>query len=574
MGLTAQQVDAVLQESLHRKFFELDVDGGLPRDAGDRAKAAEELLRQCRLSYSAGNRLEGVTALLHIAEDELVSAQPNRDTGGSMATAEAQVDLSAHPLETLKKFETTLLGHPQETEDQAREVQENLALVRAEIARKTGSSPQPAQAIASAVAQEAASTSLNGNSGPHPEVVHADEVVLVDRAALEDQLSFKIMRAHEIDPSDVPSITDDQLQWILAHPEGSGTPAVSPAPTPVATPAVPQPDQSEIIETTRMVINRDPEPVPATPPPEPTQDAPKSDLDPEREELEGQVTGPLLKAYGRGRTDVPGLGINELRFMIQNPEGRVTAEQLAAAKALDEDADGAAQATPPEPAIAETEPAQKVAVSPEMVVTKEVLGPEQVDHFLPQDATATNESIPVSLETVQVSNSRMTKSQALGTVPPANPAQEIIDREQFPTPPEIDGKPPRLPFDMSKLDDDSLRSLHAQMHAVHSRANYIVGIWEGELRDIVKLRKGEEVTAANNAPTKDPDDSRKRLTDAQREALVAATPEVVALKEREHDIERILRQLRTLRDGYSSDVSTCSRQWAMRKEESNGAVAR
>lgn len=557
--LTTEQVDAVLQESLHREYWELDTDGNLPRDPKDRKTAASDLIKQCRLSYRAGNRTDGVLALLHLAEDDLV-AGTDHDTTGERMAATAEVDLSEHSLESLKKFETALLNYPQDNE----EVQQNLSLVRAEILSKGGENTwdnELPQGLAPT------STPEHTQETKHAQSVADAPAAGLDRDALVDQISFGMMRAHSIDPSDMPNLSVERLQEIIANPGGAqeAQPVAQTPPSP-APPAPSQPEPSgETIETTRMVIEPPPEPVQETPQPEP---GPKSDLDPVREELESQITGPMLKAFGRGRLEVPEIGINELRFMIENPEGRVTQEQLAAAKALDAGTEGAAQASPPEPAVAETEP----------VVTQEPEVPDRSEEITPPTESADSPGVPLVQSVTETlaaepapAPQRITKAQAFGKEPPANPAQEIIDQEGFPTPPEIDEKPPRLPFDMSKLDDDSLRSLHAQMHAVHSRANFIVGLWEGELRDIVKLRRGEEVRAANEAPTKDPDDSRKRLTDAQRESIVAADAEVVRLKEQEHGIERILRQLKALRDGYSSDVSTCSRQWAMRKEESAGA---
>ena len=265
--------------------------------------------------------------------------------------------------------------------------------------------------------------------------------------------------------------------------------------------------------------------------------------------LEGGLTH---NSYGRGRRDVPGIGTNELRFMVENPEGRVTQEQLLAARALDEVGGESERASSADPDGGSAADGKSPVDSAEQSATSGTPAPE-------------------AQEEAPVESQRVTKARAQSMEPPENPAQEVIDQEHFPVPPEIDEKPPHLPFDLSKCSDEEIASFHARFHACHSRANYVVGLWEGRLRDLVKLRKGREVEVANEAPKKDPEDSRKRLTDAQREAYVAADPTVVSYRDQEHEVERVLRQLRVLRDGYAADVSTCSRQWAIRKDESGAA---
>lgn len=583
MTLTVEQVDLVISESLYRGFFENDLDGNEITDPSARSDAAEELVRQARLSYSVGNRSEGVTSLLFIAE-----GRPPGDTQpqGDETNMSEAADLSRQSPEALQKFEATLMNYPPSPE-----VEANLALVRAAMQERGVPSGGQAAAPAPAAPPVAAPP-----SAPVPDA---------ERTALEDQITLPIMRAYGIDPSQISSLTNDQIRSILANPGHDQAtpppaPAVPPVPDPalVASPPTPEPT-GETIQTTRMVVDQPPVEQPA-PVAQPVASAATSNA---REQLEEQVTGPMLKAYGRGRRDVADgtIGDNELQFMIEHPDGRVTKEQLEAAKTLDaQSAPVAAEPVeaPPQPTIAEqvavpspgTVAAPVEQPAPDLMAALEeslatppatptlapptplaAPAPDAFAPAAPPEASApapaaTPAPDPVDLSAIQVSQPAPAQ---ISSDLPVSAAAEIISRENLPVPPEIDGQPPRLPFDLSKCSDDDLRSYHAQFHACHSRANHLVGLWEGELRDIVKLRKGAEVQVMNGLPVKD---GRTKLTDAQRDAMAAAHPEVVKLREHEHGVERKLRQLAALRDGYGRDVSTCSRQWAMRKEETRGSA--
>lgn len=543
MIFEAQQVDHILSEALSAGYFEADTDGNLPRDPADRHKAAVELIRQCKLSHDAGVRTDGVVNLLFIAGEQ---KQPETKGGDSMSAAD---DLTKQPDAMLLKLEEALGNY-----EQSEEVVENLNLIRAEMEKRGLASEAPA---------------TNGNA--EPEMVVQKEVLGppqvdsflsdsdVDRAALEDRLTFKIMRAHGIDPSEVAGLSDETLAWIVEHPEPNGGEAVEPV--------IPPP--SDAIQTTKMVVNRD-KPAPAAPaaapPPAPeTEDTGASAMSPERTELEEQVTGPMLKAYGRGRKDIPEIGDNELRFMVEHPDARVPPNDLLAARLLDDGVGSAApEAEPVVPTIAELARAQKAEAPDAFAPPAEDPTPDPTPDHTPDPVQGTTQVVTMTTTPVTPATANKPLLKDL----PANPAQEIIDTENFPTPPEIDEKPPRLPFDLSKCSDEEIQSFHAQFHACSSRANYVVGLWESELRDVVKLRKGREVEAYNSLPAKD---GRTKLTNEQRDSMVQADAEVVGYRNQEHEVEKILRQLKVLQSNYSSDVAVCSRQMNMRHKESDGA---
>lgn len=465
--------------------------------------------------------------------------------------ATATVDLSEHSLESLQKFETTLMGYPADNP----EVQQNLALVRAAIADKGGSAaPEPTfqpDPVVEAVVEAA------------PEV---------DRAALENQLTFQIMRAHKIDPSMVDDLSIEELQWILSHDgESASAPVVGTAtrhssadnehppgtvypPEPVAEEERPQPEYAEM--GTQVHIKE----------PEPTPEAPAAPaVDDEREELEGQITGPILKAYGKGRVDVPGLGSNELRFMVENPEGKVTQDQLAAAQALDA---GGVDVSPTD----DTDTTPTVAEVAEAIAEDTVARiEEQITQFkeggtvevIPAAKAAS--SAPQPEPVVFVNQTPPWEAQ-----PSPDRAQEIIEREQFPIPIDLE-QPPKFPADISKVSFEDLYSLHAQFHAVEARANWVIALEEDKSSDLQELLSGREVEVRNEAPEKNPDDARKKLTEAQRESLVAADPEVKGIKKEIHSHAKVLRKLKVLRDNYHRDVDRCSRQMTRFIEERSGA---
>lgn len=575
--LRDDQVEAVITEALAQDFFETGPDGSLPNDIDDRRKAAVELVRQATLSSAVGNDHPGVAALLRIAEVDSGPVTSTPPEGDIMAATDAE-QLAAQPNEMLPKLLQTLSGFEQ-TDD----VKANVALIQAEMERRGLPIPETSAPAAAPAAAEPAQA---------PPV--AQETPQVSRQDLEDRLTFPMMRAHQIDPSEISSLTDSQLQWIIDHPAGGEAPTAAPAATQQEEPV----DPGDVIQTTRMVTTP-PEPAPAAPAPvaQPTiaEQNGGSAISSQREDLEAQITGPILKVYGRGHMDVPEIGDAELGFMIANPDGRVTQDALDAAKALDRgesvnahdldtdtDNDDGAQ-----PTIAEQKREAKAEVPP--AASQEVHSPASASAFAPAaeaaveaaaaeapPTTAPSSASPDPAPAVEpiappaASGGRVTRQSALNRELPENPAQSIIDKENFPIPPTLDEQTPRLPFDLSQCSDQEIASYHAKFHACSVRMNYVVGLWESELRDAIKLRKGREVEVANDLPAKD---GRTKLTDAQREAMVQADGEVVRLRGEEHEIEKVLRQLRVLGDNYSRDVAVCSRQFSIRHREAEGARA-
>lgn len=549
LDLSSEQAAKILEVALAASFYER-YDGALPRDEKQRQEDAREMVRQCRLSFLAGNRKQPLVDILYLA-----GVEPGENSSeGERTTVSDQEDLSQHSSEMLGKILEALETHRANaaTEQAREEIDGNIDIVRDEVLKRANGG----DAVAEKVAQTF--TSLDQTQSQPQQAAPQ-----VDRKALEDRLSFPIMRAHGIDPSQIDDLSDDELQWIIDHPDGGE----QPEPTPVAA-STPEPT-GETFETTRMVV-KEPEPEAPSAPKEAKADGPSD----ERLRMEEQVTGLMLKAFGRGRNEVPSeagiIGDHELRFMLDHPDGQVTLEELQAAQALDKQDQDEPE---PEPVltIAQQIAAQKAkeeggdGFTPEPAAEPEKpkrrgRPPKAKEEEQPQE--------PAENPAAEIPPSSPPKQTSITHDLPVNPAQERIDRENFPIPPEIDGDPPRLPFDLSKESDASIMSYHSRFHACAARANYIVGLWESELRDIQRLRKGREVEVANSLPIRD---GRAKLTESQREIMVQADEEVMRLKEEEHQVERVLRQLRVLSDSYSTSVAVCSRQMSMRHREADGA---
>jgi intein/homing endonuclease len=282
--------------------------------------------------------------------------------------------------------------------------------------------------------------------------------------------------------------------------------------------------------------------------------------------LEGALTH---NSFGRGRNDVPGIGDNELRFMLENPEGRVTKEQLLAARELDEVAAAGG------PAVQREEPNPRLAAIEEAIAEEEAAahgGPEAVhqpDGFAPPVAEPTPVLEPGGMK--KLVEEKIAPVDLHVPEEATRDAREhfdaLIKREHLPIPPDIEEEPPRLPFDMSKCSVEELYSLHARFHACEARISFLITNEEDSIGDLEKMRHGREVEVANELPTTI---DRKRPTEAQRTSLIAADPQVQIYLTAEHNIAKTLRKLKVLRDSYHRDCERSSRQLTRFSQEFAG----
>ncbi len=234
---------------------------------------------------------------------------------------------------------------------------------------------------------------------------------------------------------------------------------------------------------------------------------PEPQISPERAKLEEQVTGPMLKAWGRGRVDVINLSDEELAEMVAYPGGPTTRPG------------GEAFVEQP------VQPAQPALVTP------------TVPPRLPQQASAST-------------------------------ADEIISREKFPIAPEVE-QPPELPFDISRISDEELRSVHAQFHAVLARVNWILAQHRDEIYVSERALTARKVEAREALPKMV---ENKRLTRDEAAAMVASDLEVVRLEAEVAERKHPLIKLEAIAENARSTCARCSREWSMRKGESDPVV--
>lgn len=311
-------------------------------------------------------------------------------------------------------------------------------------------------------------------------------------------------------------LSDDQIQMIIDNPGG-----------PQVQPTSPMPDQQ-------------PATVPA--------------VSPEREKLESQVTGPMLKAWKLGRKSIPDMSDEELKLMVENPGGRPVA-------ALDQSQQPEVAAVVPPaaeqvPAPLAPAPAPPVAESPQ----------PDAGSVPPEQPVAT----PLPLAAPAPSSPPVPVARPASDVGQVNAAMEIIAREHFPIPPDIED-PYILPNDVSKVSDDELRSLHARAHAVEARINWVLSEFDDEIGDLERLLSDRRRVVKLQTPTSE---DGKRLTKDQVEARVEADEQVQAFIGQIKDIHKSTGKLKVIRDNAHRDCERLSRQWSMRFKEENFSPSR
>lgn len=308
--------------------------------------------------------------------------------------------------------------------------------------------------------------------------------------ALLAQLTWATMEAYGLTIQTAQALSNDQLREIIANPDG---PVAAAPPAASAAPAVA----------------------------------------PEREALEAQVTGPMIKAWGRGRKQIPDLSDADLSTMVQYPGGPSTVPADASVQSppqsAEEPASPQAAAAAASPPVAEPPPAAS-----------------------PAAPAATPPARPPS-DPTQVSD-----------------AMAIIEREHFPIPPDIED-PYKLPNDVSKESDVELRSLHARAHAVECRVNWVISDRDDEVGDLERLLADRRRVVKLETPTTI---DSKRLTKDQIEARIEADEQVIGFKSQIAVIQKGTGKLKVIRDNAHRDCERLSRQWSMRYKEENFSPAR
>lgn len=628
--LNSTQALAILEEAKNRGMME----GSIPTDEAFRQQYASQLVAHAMLAFENGNQDEAVMAVLFNAEVDMspsipvpppqapVAAPPPGPAAAPppgappaapspVAPQASSFDLSTMSDDTITGMITALEQPQYESQPN---VQQELATLKEEQARRAAGGGQVAQAAqpqavappaqapaptappappvaaaappapptapqtpvppgpplappeggappAPAAPPAADAPAAPGPQAPQPAVegdlaAATPEQEAAEKAQLEGQLNLAQLQAWGVDPAAVPTLSLDTLRGIVANPGG-----------PVATDTAASPS---------------PESVP---------------VNAQREALIAQITGPILKAYGRGRKEIADIGEQELALMVSLPEGNVTMEQLMGARQADGVSSsvlppalrqpaappaplapppGTPGAPPPAP-VAPAPPAPSAAPSafaPAAPEQPQAAAPPPPPPAPPTAPPAAPQApaAPVAPAPVQVAPVQPQMAPPAGAPPiPVGDgnerAMQIISQENMPIPPEIEGDPPRLPNDLSKVSDQELQSFHARFHACESRANWVISQFDDEIGGVKKLLRDRRREVAGSIGTVDSEG--KKLTKDAKEVLIESDVGVQQYVHQLEEIEKTVGKLKVLRDNYHQDVSTCSRQWSMRSGEAD-----
>jgi hypothetical protein len=443
-----------------------------------------------------------------------------------------------------------------------------------------------------------------------------------ERAELEGKLNYAMVKAHNTDLISLSKAPINELRYIVENPSGPvSTDSEEIAPKEEDKVAILESDvvgvtnpkldnalggivpvksvEQKVVTKADLNLNI-----------EEDQEENRGGISPERETLETLITGPILKAYGRGRKEVPDIGDNELRLMVLNPTGQISPEELQKAQMMD----GKSILVEPDPGktvvnampTPEQEDKAHEFVEAELAkdniilegpqdrslakaATESVNKPEELSdpitkseqaRFAPGDNPTTDTTLP-SGQIVKVLTKSPDKLPTVvdiddNEIDVAKPltgqarAMEIIEKENFPIPPNLSEQAPILPFDVSKCSRDELFSLHAMFHACESRINWVLTSFEDELGDIEKLRRVREIDVADSVPLISTEDG-KRITNEFRDAKVAADTLVIQYYEEEHEKKKTVNRLKVLQRNYLKDCERLSRQMSKYEREKNDA---
>jgi hypothetical protein len=582
--LNLDQCKAIYVESLNRGLIKTP-DGSVPTDESVLKRDAHDLVEAAMLASQAGNKSDNVNTLIYLSTVDMKPIMPELISNiahveslkdNNTVVQEGEFDFSQISDDVLdgliagldKYIETPIveIERAKFLAEKKRRADETQELPSAEKASQEsqsaaeGTSEQtpneicdassPAEStVGSQVHSEASGGQGSTGDGAKEDQSEAEDAGSFVRdkateengkgdnssaesseedgkiAELREQLNYDIIKAYDIELSKLDQLSQKQLELMIAYPTGTFKENAEEKVKEKDLEIFPHDRVQSVADIQEEKISQ----------PEFSKEVLGLDdqsvsLD-RREHLESQVTGPLLKVYGRGRREVPDIGDNELALMIANSDVKITQAQLDEARNKD-----------------------KKLYNTDSVATNEIQGTKvNLEEFKEVEVT------PVEFPE--------NKEKAAGEMN-QDDAMSIIIREAMPIPPELTGDGPILPEDVSKISRDELYSLHARFHACESRMNWLVIDQEDKLEDIIKLRYYREVKAAEEVPLVIDD---KRVTNEYRDGKVAADQGVLKYKDKEHPIKKTLKRLKVLRDNYCRDCERLSRQMSKYELEKNNA---
>lgn len=594
--LNDDQAKTILVEALNRGLYE-SLNNEVPQDSAQRMKDAEDLVSAANAAFNNGNRSDNVQTILFISdvdqkplpikEQQIAKAIANNDKNGSdESNFHNGIDLATlsdgviegliigldkyPPSEQVEEDRKAYLAEKERRENEkvGKDQDEPQSTTAQENGEKAGEAA-PEGSFASVEernqtdeesrsgepADNESSFDSSGGTDPaqgedagafaraqtpetSPEGKQAKAKAPKEdgsRVELEEQLTLPIIKAHGVDVSRLESIPIDKIQYMIENPDGPGDKKVPITDSEAEAAAV----TNKEVKAVQGIAADNPSPerviskedlgieVEKT-------TAPKATKEIDREYLEAQITGPTLKAYGQGRKSVPNIGINELRFMVEHPDGKVDPAELEAARSVDK------------------------------------LGQKIVDVVRETD----KEEIVIKGPPVEEVQEPKIKTKKWSDVRPEdisnevgeNHAQEIIAQEGFPIPPTYsDEQAPEFPMDMSKCSRDELYSFHAQFHAYETRINYILIEHEDRLNDWAHKRNYREAAVAKSVPFMGEDG--KRNTNEYRDVQVKGDEKVLELSNKEHESKKIVNDLKALQKNFHLSCERLSRQMSKYETE-------
>jgi hypothetical protein len=640
MDLNEQQQITILTEGINRGFYECP-NNAVPTDPVQRSEDAKRLVEACKLAYKNGNHSDNVNTILFVAECDMkpevpnISSEPSVTSSAPKSAKNNVIDGFDITTVTDGILESLLVGLDKYPQNE--QVQHDREIYLAEKARRSGESPKEIQEIpqtetGSQVAQKAGeiapegSPSTNGRASEHtaeaegsnsggsapdggtggsartenedagafaraqtPETQPEGKKVKAkpiekdeQRLKVESELTLPIVKAHGIDITNLDNIPTADLEYIVANPDGpsaeKGAKVVireeelEPVPTQDVGSVVG--GISAEVSAPEVIVSKESMGLQVD------NNETSGEISAEREKLESQITGPLLKAYGQGRKSVPSIGDNELKFMLEHPDGRVTKDELESAKALD-NSDNQGMIPGQMDIMMESEKSAGAGIEkiPKEIVRQKQFEKEQQE-IAQKGSEKEQEELakspptqkPISLTPAQVA-AQIEKPDGweVKDITPnhqqqQNRAMEIINREAMPIPPAYsDEDAPKFPIDVSVISRDELFSLHAKFHAYEIRMNYVLMFHEDDMNDCTKLREIREAVVAKSIPFMGEDN--KRNTNEFREAQVKGDEKVIELGEQEHEARKLVADLKVFRNSFHLDCERLSRQMSKYENE-------
>lgn len=638
--ISLDQAKAILMEGLNRELYEC-LNNSLPEDPKLLMSDANELVRLALIARNSGNKSENIQTILFMAQVDQKPDVKQEEIAGTPAEIAPEssvhngIDLSTlsdgvieglivgldkyPPSEQVEEDRKAYLAEKERRNEKGSQIQDDsqstTPQAAPEKAREAAPEGSPApveggnQTVAEdrtegPTAEQEVDTAVGGadsaqgeNAGafaraqtpetsPEGKQTKAKPVEEDGkRSALEEQLTLPIVKAHAADITKLSSLPIAQIEFMLENPDGPPTEEkdMAVSESEIVASVVPKdekvvagiaadvPVEEKVITKADLGLEVD----------ETTGEISADGLD--RENLEAQVTGPCLKAYGRGRKEIPSIGINELKFMIDNPDGKVDPSELQAARDIDNlgkkvvdivrevDAEGTVESLADPIKISEEKDRtiaeaakESTAKSPpeEEINISEVEDIKRAEEANKSGNTKSADKIFSEIDKQEQQQNRGRKRQMATPdfeSPGQNRAMEIISRENMPIPPSYaDESAPVLPVDVSIISRDELFSLHAKFHAYEIRMNYVLMEHEDLMNDCIKLREYREAEVAKAVPFMGED--AKRNTNEFRDSQVKGDKEVLELGMREHEARKVVTDLKVLRNGYHLDCERLSRQ--------------